>query len=644
MQPPPTPAPSPKRSRSTQAAWALIVTSLLLSIGALHVVEYVPTHDGPQHIYVAHIMNHYSDVGAPYADYYVTARPLSALGFTLFFAPLEEALGWRAASRLTMTLIVLLWGAGAVAIVRAIRPARLPLAALGFVLGFQWALYMGFFSYVLATAMGLLAVALGLRKNPWTVSHRFAIGGLLTLLALLHVFAALTTALVLVTVVASRHPPKLWLKELGLLALMGLPTMLLVAHAAGLTGGGTVDVSARSAVQYASVWDRVLLLRSTFVGGPWWRGWPIVVMMFGNLGLTSLRWRRGRVSDDERGLFLAGVALVALFFVMPFDLPGWQFFAPRFLPIAAAVLLPLLPWEALSSSRQWSALALIGAFVLGSLGWTTWFHLDLAARTSDVTKALRAKVRTTALRLPIVLDPAAGMPLDWRQADYGFYEPLLNVGALFAVEQGGIVPYTFTTIPQFHLFVLSKEGWKKFPPVPDRLGLGAAWRSAVDRGAREEAAAFDTLHAWFGSKFDDVLLYAPADTRVAFEQRGYETVMHEGKFSLLRFKGCPVRVALESDAPLPHDVVVDYGWVPLMDMHDTVRAPAGQPPAGGWLATEPARTPCGPTWARIFVDEDASGTLTAGDAVCAAAGRDGVVRTVTKPGAEVLRCESLRRW
>jgi hypothetical protein len=613
----------------------------LVALVAIHVVDYIPTHDGPQHLYASHIFNHFGDSATPYDQYYVPGQPLSVLGFTLLFSPLEALLGWRGAVQAVFTLVVIGWAVGMGAIARRLHPARLPAAALAFVIAFQWALYMGFFSYVLSTVLGLatIAVALGGGEPTWPWRRRAVIFVLLSSQGLLHVFGAQVTAVVLVALVVARTPPKRWLREGVLLALMGLPVILLVGYAAARLLWGA-DTEPRSEATHPDLGERIALLRGAFLGGPWWRAWPPLLMMLASMALAVARWRSLR--PEERGLLVAGGVLLVLFSVSPLDMAGWQFFSPRFLPMAAACLLPLLPWEKLNSARHTAATCAQSVFVVAALVWTIWFHLDLRSRMADVDEGLRATVATKGPRLPIVLDPSAGLPLDWREASYAFYEPALNIGALYAVEQGGVIPYTFTVNAQLHVFVFSEEGLDRFPRAPERLTMGRAWLDALGRGAMPEATAMLTRFAWYGAAYDDVILLSRfGSERALFVDRGYEVVHEHGRLSILRFRGCPVRMAVAS--PIGGPFVIRTGWAPVDDLVLQAVVPPGAGEAGR-VASDPLKTPCGPAWFEAFVDEDGSSSLTPGDRVCVWGGKSERVTVTLTPESKVVPCSHLRPW
>lgn len=613
----------------------------LLALVVVNIVPYVPTHDGPQHILNAHILNHYGDERYAYADYFRPATPVSSLGFLLLFAPLEDWLDWRIATRVLVSFMVLAWCSGAFALVRVLNRQRSLLGVAMFVLAFQWSLYMGFFSFLIATTFGLMTIALSLRWGSWTASRRGVLCAALLAQSLFHVFAAQITAVVLLCLVLVRSPWRRWPRELALLALMGAPTALVAAFAAGWIGSDVIAPSHDTGFSNDTVWERVLFLRAAFVGGPWWRAAPVIAAMSLGAATGLRRWIRKTSSAEERALLAAGLLLVLASLALPLHVPSWQFLSPRFLPLAAAVLIALVPLEALRTQTQRAAATIgVTAFTVASIVWAGGFHRDVDRSTRAAMAGLDQPIARRGPRLPIVLDAQS----DWRTAPFAFYEPLLNLGALYAVQQGGIVPYAFTSLPQVHPFVWSEQGKQLFPPAPSRNPYARAWQDAVRKGDDHDLDVVVTRLAAFGARYADVILHSAGDEADRFIRRGYVADYRDGPLSIMRFEGCPTSVAVASPQAIPAAVLVEYGWMPVQELSWMAGVAPGTPPANGWLATAQIPTPCGDVWMRVFVDADRSGTLTRGDHVCAIADSTGKMIVTLDRSKPVVTCGVLRAW
>ncbi|PIE05885.1 MAG: hypothetical protein CSA75_02410 [Sorangium cellulosum] len=540
---------------------------------------------------------------------------------------------------------VVMWGVGAMGVARALHPKRTALGVLGFALAFQWALYMVFFSYVIASAIGLFTLTIALGQSHWTMRRRVLLAGLLCVQSLLHVFSALVCALVLVCICIFRWRLTQWPKQLGLLFVMGLPTLLVFAHAAGFLDPDSPAPLHDSGYSTEGLWDKVQLIRGTFVGGPAWRGWSIPLWMMASALLGAMRWSASKLSKRDKALLVAGLLLLAMYFVVPLHIPSWQFVSPRFLPMASVLLLLTLPIE--SASPGWTKPAVtvcVGAFASVLILWSAFFHRDLAERTRDAFAGLKQPLSRYGPRLPIVLDARAGSTNAWLDADYAFFEPLLNLGQLYAVEQGGVVPYTFTTAPQIHPFVLSDKGRRAMPPTPARNPFAREWMQAHEKGDAARLLNIGTRLAIYGSQFEDTILYTSGDEAKLFAQRGFRTDFVRGKLHILSYQGCPARFAARSSKPLNHAIWVEYGWSPVKELSWSASIPARSLPQHGWLQTPTIPTPCAKIWLRLFVDRDESASLSKGDQVCGRANDDGTLTVTLERSSEVVSCETMRVW
>lgn len=609
-------------------------------LGALTVVRYLPTHDGPQHVYLAHLENHFSDPEAPYGNFYIPTTAFGAKGFSLLYAPLAEMLPWRSALQVTLAVILLAWGWGTIALMDAVARGRRLVGLVGFGLAFQWSLYMGFFSFVLSTGLGLFTLAIALRSADWPWKRRLSIAGLLFLQATCHVFAAEVVALTLVTLVACRYPPRRWPRELALLACMGVPTALIAAHAAGWLGS---TAHALPAAQPRAFWpplaERINLLATAFTAGPWWRGWPPVGLALVGLGFGVRRTVQKKASPEERALLVTSVILGSAALAFPLHTREWEYMSVRFIPMAVVYGLALLPVEALTRRIATLVQGAIVAMVVSAIGWAGWHNQRLERACGPALAGLEADLKRTGPRLPIVLDPGCNAFAVDKAFVMPGSEPLLNLGALYAVQQGGVVPYTFVTIPQLHGFVLSRAGYERFHEIPDRKQIWAdlIYADPVADAALREGLLTTLAHA--GAGYEDVVFYGPtADTRL-FSRRGYVTDFERDRMWIGHYRGCPLRLDVQTDGgQAAPQILVEYGWAPLTEAAELTVLPANAPREGAALSVDWPSAPCGPVWIRAGIDTDGSGRWRPGTGHCEGAGPDGRLTLQRSPEASSARC------
>jgi hypothetical protein len=628
---PPTAA-SPQETGWSPLVAALSVVASIAVLVAVWIVDYLPTHDGPQHLLLGHLENHFGDPGAGFDRFLQPGFQVTEFGFNVVFAPLEQLFSWRTALRLTLSLDVLVWGWGYTALVAAIDRRRAALGLLGFASALCWELYMGFLPFVFATGLGFAVIAAGLARWPWRLRERLGLSAMLLIVAFAHVFCALAAGLVLGCVVLARSDGRERARELGRLLLVSLPTLAVAALTASPPAATERD-------RMAFV-DHLSMIGRTFVSGPAWRSWPVILLAALGLWSVATRARRGEATRTELGAGVAAALLLAAALIAPIHLGGWDFFFPRFVPVGALLAAALVPVERLASRpRRLAAVAALAAFALASSAWAAGYHRSLRGRVAEAISGLDEPLHRTGPRLSLVLDPYAGLTeertggaADWNDAPVPFAAPLYNLGALYAVAQGGVPSWIFASRPRLHPFFFSPEGQRLYPGVHDPIQIHDP-RITGDPAARRKLL---TWLATVGAPFEDVILSGqPADGDL-FVQRGYLADFRRGGLFLGHFEGCPVRVEITAPSPLPRALAIDYGFSGMPEAPNAFLIPKGTAAPEGRFTVTPRKPLCGDAWLRAaLVDE---GAERAAPQFCAGASRDGRIRVQATRDAHVVAC------
>lgn len=501
-------------------AFAALCALLVASVAA---PSFLPTNDGPHHVFGAFARAHIDDPTLGYARFFVPNVPPSANGFAEVFALLEPSLGWRAAHQATLGVIVLVWALGALAFTTAVDPRRRWLALLAATLGVGWPLYLGFFSFVLSGGLALLVVAAAM-KVPFTPTARVVLAAALLVTAAVHFLMAAQAGLLLVVVRLSAVDRSARLRELGLVALMGVPAMILVSRLAGTTehlADGTTVVP----------WSiRLEALGACTLGGPAWRQAIVVVAVLASVACLAVRGRR----LVERALVATAALLCITPLWLPWDVLGWQYAAARPLPVAACVLVALLPVERLARRGQLVVAAVSIALSFAATAWALSLGERAAHEVDDVLRATRTPAapgyRWAFFTAPLPVEEDAGL-LRW--------DPQRGLGSLFGVTAGGFVAYSHVVSPQAHTVLLRDDVAAALAPPPVRSREVSPLR-AIDDDAKRlplvEALASKAVQV------DGVILAErPADHAV-WKARGYDVDLEDGRVLLAHFTGCSARV------------------------------------------------------------------------------------------------------
>jgi hypothetical protein len=602
----------------------------LLAVASVWSVDYLPTHDGPQHIFSVHAAHRLDESTTGYGRFLAPNVPLTNHGFAMLFAPFDAWLPWRTATRIALSCMVLLWCAGTFLLVRAIEPRRAWIGVGLAALAFQWSLYMGLFSFYVATAFGLCVLAAALAPEPWSRARSGAVACLLFAQALMHVVPAAISGGALLALAAARAAHGDRLRALVRRALVGAPAACL---AAVMIAAGFEDL-AREANGTAEDWlparTPLWSLAGCFAGGPAWRAWfpPLLAL---SAPLLAWRFRRTR-SGTDLGLLIAGATLLAIVVVAPLHLRSWDFFSVRFLPMALCCLALAWPVEHLPSrGLRGLASAALAIWAIAASGWAFAENRALASRAADALAGLDADLVRDGPRLPIVLDPFLGQPQRARQAAMPFAVPLANLGQLYATAQGGYAPHSFALNWQIHPVLLRDEARRTFPPTVDRT---YAWdlvkpAFAHDRELRE---AITTYLAAIGTRYQDVILWGRPEDAERLIGLGYEPQFRRGGLLLARFRGCPLTLHFPATAPPPAGAVVELGWLPVWHVTHRYAVDKLPPDASGRRAMPLATPPCGGVWLRLV---DAAG---AGSFECEGADAEGRLHVASIRATPEVEC------
>lgn len=569
------------------AAFALLLLALAASVGG---VAYLPTHDGPQHVFTAHAAAHLDAAGTGWSHWLRTNVPATNHGFTALFAPFDAFLDWRQALRIALVLGVLLWAGGAFALVHAIEPARawlaLPLAAAAC----QWTLYMGFFSFHAASGLGLWVIAFALRRDPTdrALASTLPLAALLLAQALMHVVPAILTGTVLLTLAATRAPKGGRTRALAATVACGLPAaaVALAAVRVGFDALGAYNEGIGSdPTLVRSPWWAIA---KCFTAGPAWRAWGLPILAA--VGAASVFGLRSR-SATERGIAVAGAALLVAAIALPLHLRAWDFFSVRFLPLGVTLLAALVPIERLRAPtlRHATAMALAG-WAFAASGWAWQHQRDLAARMAPALAGLDTELVRSGMRLPIVMDAYLGAP-EPEHATVPYAVPALNLGALYATSQGGVVPYSFTLNPVLHHALRNQEAWNATPGAVDRRYAIDLARTTTGRDPLFRRAVLAYVAAR-STRYEDVILWGSDDDVEALLGMGYEADHRSPGLVIARFVGCEIAVTVDgADA----EAALTVGWYPAQQVTHRYPVARGRAVADGTRELR-LRQSCGPIW------------------------------------------------
>jgi hypothetical protein len=476
---------------------------------------------------------------------------------------------------------------------------------------FQWSLWMGFFSFYVGSAFGLFVLAFACRRRCDDARSLAVLSLLLWIQALLHVMTAVLSGLVILALLLFRAGAGARTRALLRAVAVGLPAfgVAVATVCVRLSDTGSLEMRAGTASVFAPTeiapwWT----LGKCFLAGPAWRAWPLTALA----GLSVLlAWRRrAALAPEEKALASSGGVLLLAAALMPLHVPTWEFFSVRFLPLAVVCGVAVLPIERLPriTLRRACAAALC-AFALASTLWAARYDRRLERLSRPARAGLDAAVARDGWRLPLVLDPLLGRPFDDAEALVPYAAPLLNLGKLYALEQGGIPSFLFAFDRATNALRIKPERVGK---VPMAVSPGYAFQlldpaHAGDVSMREAVTAFMAARA---NRFEDVIVYGRPEDTEYLESLGFAVDWRREGLSLLHFVGCPLTIHFPPGSDPGATALVEFGWFPALGathhywLHWATRDEDGS-------LTLRVRQSCGGTWLRV---DPATGTCRGADA------------------------------
>jgi hypothetical protein len=618
-------------ARRGTIAFAILVAGLAVALcAAIWIVDYIPTHDGPNHILHGYLDSHLHDPNKGYDQFLEPALALSNLGFHLPFAVLARLFPWKTALSLTLTMGALLWAAGFAAVAGALARERLALVPFGFATALSWSFYMGFFSFWMPLGLALLVIAYAIVMPAWHWRQRLILGAGTLIVAVGHPFVGELTGLVLVMLVWARPSGAGRLRDVLALAVVGAPTVLLAYwNARGASEAFAADYKVDPlAASWQGLFDTLLMPASCFAAGPVWRAAlpPLAALA----GVALLAKRRRQAQATELCIGATVVLLFVMSLALPFHVEVWKFLSPRFVPLWIALGIALLPFERVPAGRwRYAITAVLSLWAFAVIGWSAWHHRELARIEGDALAGASAPLARSGPRLPLRLRSQATAVLH--------AEPDLNMGHLYALEQGGMTPYLFATRGAIHPHVYKKPRPELFPRFPGRF-YHVIFQNA---GAAPEFPPRDVQLTWLallGSQFEDVILGAAPEDIDTFVERGYAADFRRGDAAVMRYAGCGLDVFVAPSQRLEVAAFIEYGWAPVLETSEAIVGEPGLEVREEMPAASFARAPCGRVWVRVSWDVDRSGSPSAGDRHCAGADVQGRVFATSSAERHSLRC------
>jgi len=412
----------------------LMIFLVVASLVPIWLFRYIPTQDGPAHLYNAHVLREYLNPDYNFQQFYnlrtmfipnLIAHALLGL-FMFVFPPLI-------AEKMVVSLYVILFPVAVAYLLEAVRPGSRWMALFSFPLIFNYLFLMGFYAF--AFAVPVFAVVIGYwwnwkdALNWWNV---LVINVLLATLFFCHLvpYSFAIFAILFLAVLVLRGQ---WRKLAWTAAAMFPSTLLFVNYYIGShIGAGSPFIFDSSRIpELLSDLAQMKILVS-YDETQQIFAWVYAVLLLGLVLVTIWQERRGGKSLsswlDQRGAFLLLlVSLLAAYLVIPWSLGPGGWLNDRLALLIAVVLLAWLRVEFSTRVRR-VATALIVLVAFGNIAWLGYDFYRLNQGLKRFTAAIPQVGRNRVI-LPIFFDS------NGQSTRVGIY---VNAANYYALENGNI--------------------------------------------------------------------------------------------------------------------------------------------------------------------------------------------------------------
>lgn len=495
-----------KTAGSRWDRWLFVVLALLYLL-PLWAVRFVPTTDGPCHLYNSWLLRQLATGEAPPVleqHYEINPRPFPNWSGQAVMALLLGVASPATAEKLLASACVLLFLLGLRYLADAVDPARGWFAFLGFPLVYHWPFQMGFYNFAASLGLFLLSVGFWWRRRE-ELSLRGALGlhALLLVCYFSHILSMLFALFAIgVLWLATLRKDNLrgHLLQIPLLAPQAVLPLWFIASQEEPTTSAAWQPALwwgylrRLEVLFTFAPEQVLLGTAVAALFALLAGWTLVY--------KTLRGGRPRLRPEDGFLLLAAL-FVLLFFLAPEQSAGGSLIKHR---LSLFPYLILVPWLAarFAPAGRWvkgTGVALLALLALANLVLLTRWHQKVDGEVAIYMAGLEAVTpqtrvlailfdrRSSAVRFDLFGHAVARAALDKALVDWDNYQaatdffpiqykPALNRPGIWKVYTDPanlhIAPWAQTTEYIY--------AWKMPPDTPTARRIRRRYRLVAESG------------------------------------------------------------------------------------------------------------------------------------------------------------------
>ena len=339
--------------KSVQGKLIFYILLLITHVGIVWWLPYFPTQDGPSHIYNLVILNDLLNGGKEWGNFFShQLRAVPNLGFNLLAYPLLYFFPPLVVERIFISMYIVLMGVSVPFFLRTFDKPYFPLAYFVFPVIFNFNLLTGFYSYVMAVTLFLLAFSLAWKIRSSSIAYKivfFNLIGLTIFYFHLIPFFFFMLSLIATTIAVSTGYKKKINDILKLLIIITPSILNLFFYLLRRMKSSTLDFSylpsSNGPIQLLSK----LFVFSTVNFSPWQilpaSLFMFLFVLFGYMSIKDFFQRglqAGNISPSEKVLICLSSFLILIYLSAPFRFGDGCYFNERFPWVILLITLPLL--------------------------------------------------------------------------------------------------------------------------------------------------------------------------------------------------------------------------------------------------------------------------------------------------------------
>jgi len=344
---------------------------LAAHIGVIWLLPYVPTQDGPSHVYNLVILKDLLNGGSEWGDSFTfQLRAVPNLGFHIIAYPLLSFFPPLIVEKIFISIYTVFMGISIPLLMRTFNRPVLPLAYLIFPVIFNFTFLMGFYSYVMAIPLFILAFSLGWEIRNRSIYCKFTCLNLTALILFyFHLIPCILFLMSLVAIIMAEAAGfKKKLSELLKLLVIIAPSLLnLFFYLRQGTRNPFPDTS------YLFSFSRLLelIVDLSFFSTVNYLPWQLLpaalfmfmIVLFGHASMKDIwkRWSQSRdITASEKTLIYLASVLILIYLFAPFSFGDGAYFNQRFPWVILLIIVPLLRIPDTMFFRRFGLFAIAG--------------------------------------------------------------------------------------------------------------------------------------------------------------------------------------------------------------------------------------------------------------------------------------------